>query len=127
MADIGRYNRLQVVKHTGFGLYLNGGNDGDILLPNRYIPKDEPSEVGDWLDVFIYFDSEDKIIATTEQPKAQVGDFASLKVVAKTTSDCFSIGAYPKTCCCPTPSRKNRWKKAVMRWCICTSTSTPVA
>jgi predicted RNA-binding protein (virulence factor B family) len=74
-------NSLQVVKHTDFGLYLDGGADGEILLPKRYIPSDTPSEVEDWLNVFIYLDSEDKLIATTEKPKVQVGEFASLKVV----------------------------------------------
>ena len=106
MADIGRFNRLQIVKHTGFGLYLNGGNDGDILLPNRYIPKDEPTEVGDWLNVFIYFDSEDKIIATTEQPKAQVGDFASLKVVAKNNVGLFLDWGLPKDVLLPYSEQK---------------------
>ena len=81
MAVIGRMNSLQVVKHTDFGLYLDGGADGEILLPKRYIPKDTPSEVEDWLNVFIYLDSDDKLIATTEKPKVQVGEFASLKVV----------------------------------------------
>lgn len=81
MALIGRMNSLQVVKHTDFGLYLDGGADGEILLPKRYIPKDTPSEVDDWLNVFIYFDSEDKLIATTQKPKIQLGEFASLKVV----------------------------------------------
>lgn len=81
MALIGRLNCLQVVKHTNFGLYLDGGADGEILLPNRYIPKDTPSEVEDWLNVFIYLDSDDKLIATTEKPKVQVGEFASLKVL----------------------------------------------
>ena len=81
MALIGRYNSLQVVKHTDFGLYLDGGADGEILLPKRYIPKDTPSEVEDWLNVFIYLDSSDKLIATTEKPKVQVGEFASLKVL----------------------------------------------
>lgn len=81
MALIGRMNCLQVVKHTNFGLYLDGGADGEILLPNRYIPKDTPSEVEDWLNVFIYLDSDDKLIATTEKPKVQVGEFASLKVL----------------------------------------------
>ena len=73
MALVGRYNSLQVVKHTNFGLYLDGGADGEILLPNRYIPKDIPSEDEDWLNVFIYLDSDDKLIATTEKPKVQVG------------------------------------------------------
>ena len=81
MAAIGRFNSLQIVKHTGFGLYLDGGPDGEILLPNRYIPKNTPTEDDDWLNVFIYLDSEDKLIATTETPKVQVGEFASLKVV----------------------------------------------
>jgi len=80
MALIGRFNSLQVVKHTNFGLYLDGGADGEILLPNRYIPKDTPTEVEDWLNVFIYLDSDDKLIATNEKPKVQVGEFASLKV-----------------------------------------------
>lgn len=80
MAAIGRFNSMQIVKHTGFGLYLDGGPDGEILLPNRYIPKNVPTEVDDWLNVFVYLDSEDKLIATTEKPKVQVGEFASLKV-----------------------------------------------
>jgi predicted RNA-binding protein (virulence factor B family) len=69
MALVGRYNSLQVVKHTNFGLYLDGAQDGEILLPNRYIPKDIPSEDEDWLNVFVYLDSDDKLIATTEKPK----------------------------------------------------------
>ncbi|VFT64566.1 GntR family transcriptional regulator [Pseudomonas aeruginosa] len=56
MAVIGRFNSLQVVKHTEFGLYLDGTQHGEILLPKRYVPKDQPSEVGDWLNVFIYLD-----------------------------------------------------------------------
>ena len=81
MALIGRYNSLPVAKLADFGLYLDGGADGEILLPKRYIPKGEPCEVGDWLNVFVYLDSEDRLIATTEKPKVQVGGFASLKVV----------------------------------------------
>ena len=81
MALIALYDSLQVVKLADFGLFLDGGADGEILLPKRYIPKGEPCEVGDWLNVFIYLDSEDRLIATTEKPKVQVGGFASLKVV----------------------------------------------
>lgn len=81
MALIGRFNTLQVSKFTDFGLYLDAGADGEILLPKRYIPKQEALEVGDWLNVFVYMDSEDRVIATTQKPKVQVGGFASLKVV----------------------------------------------
>ena len=96
MADIGRFNKLQIIKQTGFGLYLDGGEDGEILLPNRYVPKDQPTEVGDWLRVFIYFDSEDRIIATTTRPRAQVGEFANLKVVARNQVGLFLDWGLPK-------------------------------
>jgi uncharacterized protein len=85
MALVGRYNSLQVVKQTNFGLYLDGGQDGEILLPNRYVPKELAagfsSEDEEWVNVFVYLDSDDKLIATTEKPKVQVGEFASLKVL----------------------------------------------
>jgi uncharacterized protein len=85
MALVGRYNSLQVVKQTNFGLYLDGGQDGEILLPNRYVPKELAGEFSgedeEWVNVFVYLDSEDKLIATTEKPKVQVGEFASLKVL----------------------------------------------
>lgn len=96
MALIGQFNTLQVVKHTDFGLYLDGGADGEILLPRRYVPKDEPCEVGDWLNVFVYLDSEDRIIATTQKPRVQVGGFASLKVVAINHVGLFLDWGLPK-------------------------------
>lgn len=96
MADIGRFNNLEITKHTGFGLYLDGGEDGEILLPNRYVPKDQSTEVGDRLRVFVYFDSEDRIIATTTRPRAQVGDFANLKVVARNRVGLFLDWGLPK-------------------------------
>ncbi|MBA1272419.1 CvfB family protein [Stutzerimonas azotifigens] len=106
MAAIGRYNSLQIVKHTGFGLYLDGGPDGEILLPNRYIPKDSPTEVDDWLNVFIYLDSEDKLIATTERPKVQVGEFASLKVVEINRVGLFLDWGLPKDLLLPHSEEK---------------------
>ena len=81
MALIGEMNTLQVIRQADFGVYLDGGPDGDILLPRREMPKDEPCEDEDWLNVFVYLDSEDRIIATTRKPKVKVGEFASLKVV----------------------------------------------
>lgn len=80
MVKLGDYNILRVVKRVDFGIYLDGGDDGEILMPNRYVPQDV--EVNDDLNVFIYLDSEDRLIATTEQPKAKVGDFALLQVTA---------------------------------------------
>ena len=76
----GRYNTLKVLKFVDFGVYLDGAGMGEILLPARYVP--EECEVGQDLEVFIYLDSEDRIIATTEKPYAQVGEFALLRVNA---------------------------------------------
>ena len=106
MALIGRYNSLQVVKQTDFGLYLDGGADGEILLPNRYVPKGEPSEIGDWLNVFVYLDSEDRLIATTEKPKAQVGGFASLKVAEINKVGLFLDWGLPKDLLLPHSEEK---------------------
>ncbi|MFC2974329.1 S1 RNA-binding domain-containing protein [Azotobacter bryophylli] len=106
MALIGRFNSLQVVKHTDFGLYLDGGADGEILLPRRYVPKDEPSEVGDWLNVFLYLDSDDRPIATTLKPKAQVGQFASLKVVQINRIGLFLDWGLPKDLLLPHSEEK---------------------
>ena len=106
MALIGRYNSLQIVKHRNFGLYLDGAQDGEILLPNRYIPKDVPTEDEDWLNVFIYLDSEDKLLATTEKPKVQVGEFASLKVVEVNSIGVFLDWGLPKDLLLPYSEEK---------------------
>lgn len=75
MALVGRYNSLQVVKHTNFGLYLDGDQEGEILLPNRYIPKDIPSEDEDWLNVFIYLDTEPQAVKNQKgKQRTEVGE-----------------------------------------------------
>jgi len=79
MATIGRRNTLAIVRASQPGLYLDGGELGEILLPGRYIPADLAPK--DKLDVFVYRDSEDRLVATTETPNAMVGEFAYLKVV----------------------------------------------
>ena len=80
MIEIGRTNKLKVLKELDFGIYLDGENLGEILMPRRYVPFD--CKIGDEIEAFIYFDSEDRIIATTEKPNAQVGEFAMLKVAS---------------------------------------------
>ena len=75
---LGKYNRLTVVKKVDFGLYLDGEDDGNILLPSRYVPAG--CDVGDVLEVFIYLDNEERLVATTEKPYVQVGEFACLEV-----------------------------------------------
>jgi len=76
--ELGKFNTLEVVKEVDFGMYLDGGEQGEILLPTRYVPED--CKVGDWLNVFLYLDSEERLIATTLVPLVQVGEFACLEV-----------------------------------------------
>jgi len=80
MAILGKRNTLSIVRASAPGLYLDGGELGEILLPGRYIPADLKPK--DKLDVFVYRDSEDRLVATTEIPHATVGEFACLKVVS---------------------------------------------
>lgn len=75
---LGEMNRLTVVREVEFGMYLDGGADGEVLLPRRYVPQG--CRPGTELEVFIYLDSEERLVATTERPRAQVGDFAYLQV-----------------------------------------------
>ena len=75
--QLGKINTLTVARRADHGLYLSGGPE-DILLPNKYVP--EGTEIGDEIDVFLYLDSEERLIATTEKPLAEVGDFAWLRV-----------------------------------------------
>lgn len=87
MIEIGKFNTLTVVKLVDFGVYLDGEERGEILMPKEYVPDNCSPD--DEVKAFIYFDSEDRIVATTEHPYVQVGEFAFLKVVAVS-----AIGAF---------------------------------
>lgn len=78
MPDIGKINTLRIVRTVEFGVYLDGGELGEILLPKKYVS--ENCVPGNSLDVFVYGDSEDRLVATTEKPYAMAGQFALLKV-----------------------------------------------
>lgn len=80
MASIGRRNLLTVIRQAPPGFYLDGGTHGEILLPGRYITSGVGP--GSTMDVFVYRDSEDRLVATTETPLAMVGEFAYLRVVS---------------------------------------------
>lgn len=94
MAQIGKYNRLKIVKEVDFGVYLDGGENGEILLPRKYVPRD--ARPGDEAEVFLYLDSEDRIIATTLRPYATVGEFAFLRVSAVNSIGAFLDWGLPK-------------------------------
>ncbi len=76
--DLGKFNTLEVVKEVDFGMYLDGGENGEILLPKRYVP--EGCVIGQQLKVFIYLDNEERLVATTLTPLIEVGQFAYLEV-----------------------------------------------
>lgn len=86
MLEIGKYNRLEVKKLSAIGAYL-ASEVGEILLPTKYVP--EGLHHGEHLKVFVYLDSEDRLIATTLEPKAQVGEFALMEV-----KDVSPVGAF---------------------------------
>lgn len=94
MANIGRNNLLEVIKLENHGAYLQGGWLGEILLPKRYVPED--CEIGDPLNVFIYLDSEDRYIATTQTPKAQVNEVAYLQCISVNQTGAFFDWGLPK-------------------------------
>ena len=106
---LGKYNQLEVVKTVDFGVYLNGGDDGEILLPTRYVP--EGCKPGDMVNVFIYLDNEERLIATTLQPKLQVGEFACLEVAWVNEYGAFLDWGLMKDLFCPFREQKLKMLK----------------
>ena len=93
-ATIGKFNELKVVAIADNGAYLDGGDLGEILLPNRYLI--ESIQVGQYINVFLYSDSADRLVATTQTPLAQVGEFVSLKVIQVNKMGAFLDWGLPK-------------------------------
>jgi len=109
MAFLGRYNKLRIVKRADIGAFLDGDQFGDILLPRKYAP--ESMRIGDKVEVFLYNDSEDRIIATTLAPRVQVGKCAYLKVVATGKYGAFLDWGLPKDLLVPFSEQQNPMQK----------------
>lgn len=103
---LGDYNRLTIVKEVDFGIYLDGGDEGEILLPKRYVP--ENCKPGDELEVFLYLDQDERLIATTQQPLAKVGEFACLEVAWVNQYGAFLNWGLMKDLFCPFHEQKQR-------------------
>lgn len=86
MVEVGKYNLLKVIRAVDFGVYLDDGADG-ILLPKRFVPT--ATSIGDELKVFLYHDGEDRIIATTQEPKGVLDDIVKLRAVTVTPHGAF--------------------------------------
>ena len=106
---LGKHNKLEVIKEVDFGIYLDGGEIGEILLPKRYVPKG--TKIGDILDVFLYLDSEERLIATTETPLTQVGEFSYLEVNWVNESGAFLNWGLMKDLFCPFREQKMRMQQ----------------
>ena len=106
---LGDYNTMTVTRAVDFGLYLDGGDEGDILLPQRYVPAG--TKVGDELEVFIYLDQEERPVATTERPLARVGDFAFLECSWVNEYGAFLSWGLMKDLFCPFREQKRRMEK----------------
>lgn len=109
MINVGQFNKLMVIKEVPFGVYLDGKNWGEILLPNKYVPKG--TVISDMLDVFVYFDSEDIIIATTARPRATLGRCAYLKVVDVNRVGAFLDWGLDKDLLVPHPEQQRPMEK----------------
>lgn len=106
---LGQKNRLKAMWRVDFGMYLEGDEEGKILLPARYVPED--LEVGDEIEVFVYLDNEERLIATTLEPKAMVGDFAYLEVAWVNEYGAFLDWGLMKDLFCPFREQKRRMEQ----------------
>jgi len=114
MATIGERASLKILREKSFGLYLDGGALGEVLLPRREMPAQW--DLGGMVDVFIYHDSEDRPVATLKQPKAMPGQFARLQVVELTPVGAFLDWGLPKDLLVPFREQKTRLE--VGRFCL---------
>ena len=109
MIKLGDYNTLRIKKRTDFGLYLDGGEEGNILLPTRYCTPQ--MHIGDEIEVFLYLDQEERLIATTEHPVAKVGEFAYLEVSWINEYGAFLNWGLMKDLFCPFREQKQRMER----------------
>jgi predicted RNA-binding protein (virulence factor B family) len=109
MAKIGRINTLTVKRKRDYGVHLDGGASGDILLMKRHVP--EKCQPGDELEVFVYADGPGRLRATTQKPYATVGRFAKLRVAANTSSGAFLDWGLQKDLLVPKREQQGRMEK----------------
>lgn len=118
MVEIGKYNTLKIIKDLDFGVYLDGGNGLEILLPARYVPKNV--KPGDEVEVFLYHDNEGRPIATTARPRATVGEFEFMEVKSVSNAGAFLDWGLMKDLLVPfreqkMPMREGKWYLVYLR------------
>ncbi len=108
MVKVGEYNTLKVIKEVDFGMYLDGGDDAEILLPKRYVPTGLKPD--DEINVFIYHDNEGRLIATTDKPVAAVGEIAMMEVADANPSGAFVKWGIMKDVFVPIANQEKRMR-----------------
>ncbi|WP_319502440.1 S1-like domain-containing RNA-binding protein [uncultured Draconibacterium sp.] len=114
MAEIGKFNTLEILRETDNGVYLDGGEHGEILMPRKYV-EDEMKEKGT-AEVFVYTDSEDRLVATTEKPLATVGEFARLTVKATAKFGAFLDWGLAKDLLVPFSEQRIKMQEGNSYW-----------
>ncbi|MCW8333762.1 CvfB family protein [Vibrio paucivorans] len=110
MIKVGQMNRLEIVKRADFGIFLDADDFGTTLLPNRHVP--EGVEIGQYIDVFLYFDSDNQLAATTESPIAKVGEWGMMKVEGVNSTGAFvSWGIKEKDLLVPYSEQRGRLRE----------------
>ena len=106
MIRLGKHNEMEVVREVDFGMYLDAGEVGEVLIPRKYIP--EGTKIGDKIRVFLHLDSEERLVATTEEPKVEVNEFAYLEVKWVNEYGAFLDWGLTKDLFCPFKEQKTR-------------------
>ncbi len=107
--ELGAVNRLKIVRSTDYGLVLSSKEGKEVLLPKRYVT--EEMAIGEEIDVFVYTDSEDRLVATTERPVAMLGEAAVMEVVDVTSQGAFVDWGLPKDLFVPKMFQREPMKK----------------
>lgn len=124
MLTAGHYHTLTVRRISDHGLYLGNEEGDEVLLPNRFVSLSD--RIGDRKEVFVYHDSEDRLVATTERPLATVGQAAFLEAVDKTVHGAFlDWGFRPSTCSCRTATSRDASRSARNTSSTSTRTTSP--
>lgn len=109
MINIGEYNTLTILRKTDPGLFLGDGENNEVLLPNRYVPKE--FNIWDKLEVFVYLDNEERLVAVTDKPYITKGEFALLRCNAVTKHGAFLDWGMVKELFCPFKEQVFKMKK----------------
>ena len=109
MIEIGSYNTLKILRYTDPGLFLGDDEDNEVLLPNRYVP--EVFEIGDTLEVFVYLDNDERLVAVTDTPYIKRGDFAVLRCNDVSKHGAFLDWGMVKELFCPFKEQAFKMKK----------------